>query len=810
MVYFVTQGIFGMKKFINLLAINISFFCLISCGGGGGGSQNNSGGGTQVSSTSSVIVSSSSISSSISSTISSIRSSSVSSSSSSSTSSSSQSSSSSTPQIADLSSLPKANKFAVDTSRNYLFISHKDAYSITVLDTKTNHIVSTIKFDLMPEKMFLSLDKTKLYVALLKRDHNFLWIDDQSGAIAVIDVPTLKVTSTFALDIDPYDLLVTSKNKLIVSGGSGQWTSMNAYDAITGKLLGVAKPLRQTSHIAVSTNEKFVYSLEMDDGSKAFQKFDISGEGIESTGTAMYQSEHRYQGNLWATPDGKYLISRGGDLYLTADFTYVLSLIDKTQTINDMVIDQSNNVAIMMLSDDSLKVMNLGSLQTVSTIKTFGDAVFSFVSGEELFVVVEQSGVISLIKQPNPCSTCATNKAPVAAFTFTPVQGNTSSTYVFDSSTSSDPDKDNLVYRWDWESDGIWDTEFAADNIINKKFTEAGVHYVSLQVKDTSGMTAVSIQPIKVDKGADAGTLVSNSTPNLFDFSANYIQADANNNKLYVADRSAKRVYVVDVKTGLTEKYFSFDAYPESMSISSDQKYLVVALPIQNHSSFWRSEDQSGFVGVIDLSNQTLVYVFKVDTDPKSVVGTKSRVFVSSGSGQGSLLKSYNVEDGSFLSSTYLYEGASLTVDATGTYLYSSDFGLSPSGIYQYDVSSNSIAGIASNFLLFNSVSQGKLWLVPGGQFLIASCGEVFSTWDMKSYKNMIAGTQCIQSLAFDVPNNRVVIVDTDKKIFSYSLDGFSDAVNLAGPVDPREVVYVNGSIYLLVFELGKYKLEKL
>jgi len=82
------------------------------------------------------------------------------------------------------------------------------------------------------------------------------------------------------------------------------------------------------------------------------------------------------------------------------------------------------------------------------------------------------------------------NHPPTASFTVSPTQGTESTAFHFDARSSSDPDLytlwDGLLeYRWDWESDGTWDTEYDASfAMVDYIFPAAGTYTVTLGVRD--------------------------------------------------------------------------------------------------------------------------------------------------------------------------------------------------------------------------------------------------------------------------------------------------------------------------------------
>ncbi|MCX6224548.1 MAG: hypothetical protein NTV01_07315, partial [Bacteroidia bacterium] len=90
------------------------------------------------------------------------------------------------------------------------------------------------------------------------------------------------------------------------------------------------------------------------------------------------------------------------------------------------------------------------------------------------------------------------NTAPVADFSFSPASGAMDTLFTFDASGSSDTDDDisKLEVRWDWEADGVWDTDYSAVKTANHRFKDFADNYVILGVKDTKGLTASLKKPV--------------------------------------------------------------------------------------------------------------------------------------------------------------------------------------------------------------------------------------------------------------------------------------------------------------------------
>lgn len=113
--------------------------------------------------------------------------------------------------------------------------------------------------------------------------------------------------------------------------------------------------------------------------------------------------------------------------------------------------------------------------------------------------VIDTEGAMDLTSEQINVSQ---NTIPVAVFDVEPESGAIGTVFYFDYSESHD-EEDGLTYlefRWDWEGDGIWDTEFEDYDYDEKThiYTQAGDYNVKLQVKDTDGAIGDAVQIVTV------------------------------------------------------------------------------------------------------------------------------------------------------------------------------------------------------------------------------------------------------------------------------------------------------------------------
>ncbi len=90
--------------------------------------------------------------------------------------------------------------------------------------------------------------------------------------------------------------------------------------------------------------------------------------------------------------------------------------------------------------------------------------------------------------------------APSAAFVFSPPFAVPGAAVSFDAGACADVDDPAgvLEVRWDWESDGAWDTPWTRTKTALHSFADPGVQEVSLQVKDRLGLNDTVVHRVNV------------------------------------------------------------------------------------------------------------------------------------------------------------------------------------------------------------------------------------------------------------------------------------------------------------------------
>ncbi len=93
---------------------------------------------------------------------------------------------------------------------------------------------------------------------------------------------------------------------------------------------------------------------------------------------------------------------------------------------------------------------------------------------------------------------------PIASFSVSPTSGTVETLFSVDASGSYDVEDaaDMLEVRWDFESDGIWDTVFSTDKTADNQYAEEGAYTITLEVKDSDGLTDTAVRQVTVAQDA--------------------------------------------------------------------------------------------------------------------------------------------------------------------------------------------------------------------------------------------------------------------------------------------------------------------
>lgn len=103
------------------------------------------------------------------------------------------------------------------------------------------------------------------------------------------------------------------------------------------------------------------------------------------------------------------------------------------------------------------------------------------------------------------------NDVPVASFTAV-VSGDKQITADASSSRDTETATDDLVVRWDFTSDGTWDTDWSTGKVVQHTYPADGEYAIKLEVRDGIGQTATASRDIALSSIQYVGGTVTTTT----------------------------------------------------------------------------------------------------------------------------------------------------------------------------------------------------------------------------------------------------------------------------------------------------------
>ena len=91
------------------------------------------------------------------------------------------------------------------------------------------------------------------------------------------------------------------------------------------------------------------------------------------------------------------------------------------------------------------------------------------------------------------------NAPPTVDFTWTPATGDNTTVFSFTATASDDHDLSSTIQiRWDWQGDGVWDTQWSTTKTASHQYHSAGNKTVIIEAMDTGGLTSTQSHVVRV------------------------------------------------------------------------------------------------------------------------------------------------------------------------------------------------------------------------------------------------------------------------------------------------------------------------
>ncbi|MCV2883485.1 hypothetical protein OE749_02080 [Aestuariibacter sp. AA17] len=536
-----------------------------------------------------------------------------------------------------------------DSTRNTLYVLDSNAKRLYFMNAKTLIAEHYIDFALTPEVISLTPDQNRLLISIsdtpfdgsAKTPYFYSNKDSISkGAenyVVTIDLESTTITNVYAAPVYISQLQVIQQHVLAVATEFNQLHLLNL-DTGAPELRHISRQ-SDLSHVFdiwgtqvfFPQDDQLFYSnvvlADSQDPNEA--EFRIAYGTLTDQDIAIqFKDDFAHyiasERNMWVSPNGAQIFDEFGHLTTSASSKptrYLSALVLNDETIVDIAFDEENKLMFVLDSSGGVRYYNSDNLFLLGQIDNVNAQRIVLTEDGLLRLQHSEQGKLdfSVLNHLDP--EYGQSLKPTADFS---VQFRIENGYVkhlFDASGShNNGAEDRLVYRWDVNSDGLWDTEYTESNQLSYLFQVAGKHHVTLEVRNEKGMTDSVTKPIDVSDRLVSGVPVLDTTPYQFEFAVSELLFDEERQVLYVSSRKDKRVYLVGLNSGLVEHYFQFQYIPQKMTFSSDKAFLHIALsevelPTANsplHGTFQRP--YLGQLATIDLNSGVQTYVVPLET----------------------------------------------------------------------------------------------------------------------------------------------------------------------------------------------------
>lgn len=408
-----------------------------------------------------------------------------------------------------------------------------------------------------------------------------------------------------------------------------------------------------------------------------------------------------------------------------------------------------------------LNYYNLSSLEFIDQVELDSDPDSTFTTDDAVFILANSGGSTLVYFVHHPCTECGLNTAPMAAFTVNPdVQVSTLDDITYSAADSSDAESE-LVYRWDWDADGVYDTPFTDQYTINNNYPLGGTKTVFLQVKDAGGLTDRVSQTFDVSFVRDSDQPSADAAVFELQFRPDALIYDRIHSRIFAVDTENRRLYAVNASTGIVQDYFEFDATPGRMTITPDGNTLYLALEAHPQDCCRRDDEKRGYIVEIDLVSLTRTTQFEVSIDPYDLVVTSNgKLVISSASGQWTNIRTFDVRDGSLTGAASIRHRSNIELSPDEQWVFAVHTDTSSSNIEKFDISGSGIVKRRSG----GTRVDNNVWAAPNGEYLVSTGGDVFSSSNNEEDDFLLLAelTEAkIRAVAFDSDRNLFLTIET-------------------------------------------------
>ncbi|MCU0229909.1 MAG: thrombospondin type 3 repeat-containing protein, partial [Acidobacteria bacterium] len=475
-----------------------------------------------------------------------------------------------------------------DAPRRRIYLAEPGANRIHALDAETGLVRWSLPLDGTPSALFVAPDGARLLVALGPPGYYawMPWDAARRGTVAFVDLDLVSVAQSIPIEFVADDLLQVADGRIVALTRNGD--RIGTFRGDTGARLGTTSAGLWNEIEPHPGGDRF-YARSGDQ----VDRFELPpGEGQRYASSFATPSYGAAWARLWASPLGDAALTESGQmLWLAPDAGADLKPGPDLEIpgTGAALFDPPTHT-LFTASRNVLRSFNLESGIPIDTHDAhgYGDALGRFEERLALIQLADSWTELRLL--PHPLLAGATNAPPTAAFEVRPATGATTETVLtLDAGASNDWEHGSpgLLFRWDFEGDGTWDTPWQNSSLQTIRYQAAGRKTIRLQVHDDLGAAATAEQEVEVVFEPTPGEPPPPHAPFLYDIQMSRVVIARWLPRAYLLDSAGRTLDVVDLATGWIERRFRFDGTPAEASLSPDETRLAVLVSFYDPDNAW-------------------------------------------------------------------------------------------------------------------------------------------------------------------------------------------------------------------------------
>lgn len=240
---------------------------------------------------------------------------------------------------------------------------------------------------------------------------------------------------------------------------------------------------------------------------------------------------------------------------------------------------------------------------------------------------------------------------------------------------------------------------------------------------------------------------------------------------IYAIDDSESTIILYDLtQKKVIKTSVPFNKPPRKLAYASGELYAIFS--DEEYSSYRDDDEQGGTVKVLDPNTLQVKDEWDVYIDPYDVVVDETgHVYITSGSGQWTSIKSYDRSTHKALSSSTIYEKNNIVMHPSNNRIYSVTNSLRPRDITVYRISEGSLTTTYDSPYHGDYSLSTVLGITPDGKYIVNGAGTVLTATNNKNTDMYYAGSidpfefvvanKSQTSKFFTATNNKINQVDT-------------------------------------------------